>query len=523
MTDTIPDAVYEAAAAAEGPGPQRNGRPAHRAPVHDADLEHLIAHVAVEFPDRVPQLLEHGLDPAHVHQRGPRHIVAAVLDEHRAGRPIDRYTIRGRLPADHADQWLAQVLGREVPTLDAGRLGAWVSELRRLHTARHTDDILDRATRARDQGLPLEHLQEILAELHQLDAGPGDQPTTATSWRPIDMADALRGEGPPAADLWHHHRGHCLLYAGRTHAFFGASESLKSWAAQAAAAEVLTGGGHVLYIDYEDDQEGVAARLTALGVPADVILDRLAYIRPDEPLMDQRDAYTRGGLDFHETLTSRSWQLAVIDGMTDAMTTEALDVNDNADAARFQRRLMRPIADTGAAALAIDHQPKNAGESGRYAIGAQHKLAGLTGAAYRFEAQRPLGRPDGAEPSTGTTKITVSKDRPGYIRGKSPDGVAGILRVTSWPDLRVDVDLVDPADLGDAGADMELAGRILTHLATYDGASANQLELGVQGKAAAIRSTTTWLVGKHWIDVRKEGQAHRHYLTPAGQKELPDA
>jgi hypothetical protein len=348
--------------------------------------------------------------------------------------------------------------------------------------------------------------------------------STPTSWAPIDLTSALRGEGPPSPTIWRHRRGHCLLYPGRTHAFFGASETLKSWAAQAAVVEVLNLGGHVLYIDYEDDQDGVVGRLRALGATEQQILEQLVYIRPDEPLMT-REAYTPGGLDFHQTLRSRSWLLAVIDGMTEAMTTEGLDVNDNADAARFQRRLLRPIADTGAAALAIDHQTKNADTSGRYAIGAQHKLAGLTGAAYRFESERPLGRPDGTDPSIGLTKITVSKDRPGFVRGRSHDGRAGTLRVTSWPDLTIDVELLDNADLGDEGADMEVAGRILKHLATYEGESKSQLEKQLGGNADAVRAARDWLVNKEWIRVHKgdkPGTPHRLFLTDLGRQQVPE-
>lgn len=354
-------------------------------------------------------------------------------------------------------------------------------------------------------------------------AGATGDDDTPSSWAFIDLRAALAGEGPPPPAIWTHAGGHCLLYARRTHAFFGASETLKSWAAQAAVAEVLVAGGHVLYIDFEDDQVGVTARLRALGVTDAQILAQLAYARPDEPLVDNRDRYTRGGLDFHRQLEDRPWQLAVIDGMTEAMTTEHLDVYDNADSARFQRRLMRPIADTGAAALAIDHQAKNTDAAGRFAIGAQHKLAGLTGAAYRFESQRPLGRPQGAEESVGLTKVTVSKDRPGFIRGRSTDGLAGIFRVTSWPDGKVDAELIDPADLGDSGANMELAGRLLTHLATYDGESGNQIEKGVSGNTSEIRATLKWLHGKGWISIEKSGRSHVHTLTDEGRKQVPNA
>lgn len=342
-----------------------------------------------------------------------------------------------------------------------------------------------------------------------------------TSWEPVDVVAELRSGGPPPPDVLTHARGYRLLYAGRTHAFFGPSESLKSWAAQAATAEVLLEGRPVLFIDYEDDAASVGARLVALGVPEDAIAAHLVYVRPNEALVDRQGRWTPAGLRFLELVDERPWALAVLDGMTEAMSTEGLDLNDNADAASFARRILRPLADTGAAVVGIDHQPKNAGETGRYAIGSQHKLAGLTGAAYRFEPERPLGRPAGTEPVTGLSKVTVSKDRPGYVRGRTQDGAVGLFRVTAWPDGKLDADIIDRADLGDEGADMVIAGRVLTHLATYEGASKNQLEESVVGNRDAIRAVTSWMVGKGWIEVRPVGTAHRHYLTDTGRQEVP--
>jgi hypothetical protein len=211
-----------------------------------------------------------------------------------------------------------------------------------------------------------------------------------------------------------------------------------------------------------------------------------------------------------------------VDGITEAMTTEGLEVNENADAATFARRLLRPLADAGAAVVAIDHQPKNAGETGRYALGSQHKLAGLTGAAYRFEPVRPLGRPDGTEEVVGWSKVTVSKDRPGYVRGKSREGNVGLFRVTAWPDGTLDACVIDEADLGDIGADLALAGRVLDYLATYEGAAKGAIESDVTGRAESIRATLRWLEGKRWISIKKEGSAHRHYLTDEGRKEVPE-
>lgn len=339
-----------------------------------------------------------------------------------------------------------------------------------------------------------------------------------TSWEPIDLAAVLAGVTVPGPTLWAHKRGHHLLYAGRTHSFQGQSETLKSWAAQGVVAAELQADADVLYVDYEDDEAGVVNRLLALGVPGPAIAAHLVYVRPDEPLIDRQQRYTRAGLRFAELLEERPWRLGVVDGVTEAMTTEGLEVNDNADAARFARRILRPIADTGAAALAIDHVTKN-GEAGRHAIGAQHKLSGLTGAAFRFEPLRPLSRAVGADPVVGTVKVVVVKDRPGHVRGHSADGTAGILSVTAWPDGGVDVEIVDAADLGDAGADLELAGRLLDYLTTYEGASKNAIEKDVVGKTDALRAALGWLIGKGWVDVRKEGQAHRHYVTELGRTE----
>jgi hypothetical protein len=49
----------------------------------------------------------------------------------------------------------------------------------------------------------------------------------------------------------------------------------------------------------------------------------------------------------------------------------------------------------------------------RFALGGQHKLAGLTGAAYKFTTAKFFTRATGTEPVVGRVIITVEKDRPG--------------------------------------------------------------------------------------------------------------
>ena len=90
---------------------------------------------------------------------------------------------------------------------------------------------------------------------------------TESSWRPVDLTDALAGVDIPAPTMLARTDGIRLVYAGRTHVFAGESESCKSWAAQIGCSQVMGEGGDVLWIDFEDDERGVVARLLALMVP----------------------------------------------------------------------------------------------------------------------------------------------------------------------------------------------------------------------------------------------------------------
>ena len=162
-----------------------------------------------------------------------------------------------------------------------------------------------------------------------------DDGDVSSSWVPIDLTMAVRVEDVEPPSLLGRSDGRCLLYPGRTHAFQGESETLKSWAAQLATVQVVRAGKNVLYIDYEDDERGVVSRLMAMGLEPHQILEHLTYIRPDEPLRTKNDELTVGGNDFCDVLESRAFALAIIDGLTEAMTTEGLDLNSNSDVANL--------------------------------------------------------------------------------------------------------------------------------------------------------------------------------------------
>ncbi|MGP8182099.1 MAG: AAA family ATPase [Acidimicrobiales bacterium] len=346
-----------------------------------------------------------------------------------------------------------------------------------------------------------------------------DDGDVSSSWVPIDLTMAVRVEDVEPPSLLGRSDGRCLLYPGRTHAFQGESETLKSWAAQLATVQVVRAGKNVLYIDYEDDERGVVSRLMAMGLEPHQILEHLTYIRPDEPLRTKNDELTVGGNDFCDVLESRAFALAIIDGLTEAMTTEGLDLNSNSDVATWMRRVPRRVAKTGAAVVAIDHLPKARNNQGRYALGGQHKLAGLTGAAYKFSIRRYLSRAIGSQPGEGRVLITVEKDRPGYVRGWSlgDDHKVGELVVTSYADGGVTAG-IDHVTKG-AITNTDLIARIIDHLTVYDGSSQTKILEVVGGNTVEVRDTLRMMAGPEsgLIEVRKHGQTYQHWLTDAGR------
>jgi hypothetical protein len=341
------------------------------------------------------------------------------------------------------------------------------------------------------------------------------QPLEHSTWSPVDLTDALNGVNVPPPTILARTDGIHLLYPGRTHGFAGESESLKTWAALVAAQQKLRTKTNVLWIDFEDDARGVIARLISMMVPRDLIETHFTYLHPEEPLRNKAGAWTVGGIALDALLASRVWSLIVIDGVTEAMVTEGFDLNSNADIATWSRLLPKRCANTGAAVVMVDHVPKSTDNRGRYAIGGQHKLAGLTGAQYIFDIEKPFSRA-AKEPVTGIVRITVTKDRPGHVRTFTREGVVARLHLTSYPDGGVTAQLCPPDDSTSTTLDMDVANRIVNYLINYPRTSKNALEKELGGNNILLRKTLTSMVAEGWVAVEVRGQSHLHTLTEAG-------
>ena len=319
-----------------------------------------------------------------------------------------------------------------------------------------------------------------------------------------------------------------LLYPGLVHAFNGEPESLKSWAAQVIAAQVLEAGEDVLYVDMEDHPHNVRERLISLGVAKDVVEDpdRFRYIQPSEPL-----SAARGLRTFHYAVLvahlSRRWDLAVIDGVTEAMTGEGLDPLGNTDVAEWMALLPRLVAAmTGAAVVVIDHVTKATEGRGRYAIGAQHKLAGIDGAAYTVTVVQRLRRALGGEPTSGKAQLRIAKDRHGWLRGEVGPGdevVYAVLDLVAYPDGGITARYLPPTDSAATSTPpAALLVEILRHVEVYAGCSGRAIREVIPRRAEDVVAALRWLVDKLWIEVRPVGRAHLHHLTDLGRSELED-
>jgi hypothetical protein len=338
-----------------------------------------------------------------------------------------------------------------------------------------------------------------------------EEPAARRSWRPVDLGPVLDGTYQrPAPTVGHRDDGKGLFYPGRVHVVAAEAEAGKTWFALAAVAEELTAGNACLYLDFEDDEGGIAGRLMTMGCDREAIRKRFAYIRPEDPVGG------RNRTDLEEAIADLSPTLAVIDGVTEAMTLHGLELKDNTDVAAFGRMLPRWIAARGPAAVALDHVVKDREARGGHAIGAVHKLNGLNGAMYMLENKAPFGIG-----LTGLSRVLIRKDRPGQLRRHGIPFRDGLFW---YADLQVrshDEDFAEaslPAAAADGGSGVfrptVVMAKVCKALETASGGlSGNGVEGAVGGRREVVRYAIELLVSEGYVTVEKRGNARLHKLA----------
>jgi hypothetical protein len=237
------------------------------------------------------------------------------------------------------------------------------------------------------------------------------------SWQTVDLEEILAGEWrPPKPVVGQRSDGIGLFYPGKIHTVASETEAGKTWFLLAAAFDEVQQGNSVAYIDFEDDVGGIVGRMLTLQTPHEKLRKYFHYIRPTQSVNSEIHL-----ADLHDTIEAYEPTLAVIDGITEAMTAHGLNPMDNKDIATFGAILPRKLAAMGCATVCLDHVVKNIDARGRYALGGVHKLNGLDGAAYILEGRDPFG-----VGIKGRSAILIAKDRPGQLRrhsAKRKDGL----------------------------------------------------------------------------------------------------
>jgi len=346
--------------------------------------------------------------------------------------------------------------------------------------------------------------QSFLAELNveRKRRRNGNGPTEpSTSWAPVDLAAVLRDgclDEPP--QMLARTDGRCLIYAGKNHVFSGEPEAGKGWAALYAAAERVRAGEHALSVDFEDVATTFAGRMLALGLDEETIAERFHYVQPSEPLEGA------GWSDLQRALTAEP-TIAILDGVTEALVLHGLELKDNSDVAKWLALLPRKLTAAGIAVIQIDHVGRDRETRGRYALGAQHKQAGID-AHYGFDVIEPFGR--GLE---GRVRIMLSKDRYGHVRPHADESKRiAELRLTSHPNERVEIALEPPStESASTFRPTGLMKQVSRAIEDAPGLTKNGIRSAVGGKQDYKDLALELLVAEGYVEARRDGQAHRHY------------
>jgi hypothetical protein len=440
----------------------------------------------------------------------------AIVHLYSRGNPVDALTVAdhlgNRLPSVGGHIILHELIQEGLAVTDA----AYYADLVAKHAAR------DRLTAAAakihqdatsNADIDLDSL--LAAARTELDtiqqAIPGvDQAGPTNTWAPVDFAAVLDGDlSAPVATVLARRDGKHLLYPYAVHSISGEPGSLKTWVALLAIAQELENGNNAALIDFEDRAQSVAARLLQIGVDPQVLRDpvRWRYVRPDAAI----DATGTTHLD----QAVADCTIAVIDGVTEAMSMHGWSINDNDDVAAYVMKLPRRIADRGPAVLQIDHVTKDSETRGRYAIGGQHKLASITGTAMKAIKVRSGGRGE-----HGVIKVVLDKDKHGDV---GPDGhTIAEFHLDDTSEGQTFAWLDHPTTSTDEEGHFRptvLMERVSTFLLATPGASSMAaIQRGVKGKAESIVDAVDALIREGHIRTEPgpRGATLHHLVTSFG-------
>ena len=331
------------------------------------------------------------------------------------------------------------------------------------------------------------------------------KPPRFTDFKPI-VESGFKRETPSVCEAM---PGRCLLYPGRLNEFHGESGIGKTNISLAIASRIMEAGGIVLFLDPEDNPQGIAQRFIALGGNPDHLLTRFKYVHNPEP------ADYPGLIEW----AKRHKPTAVfLDGMAEALVAEGYNEDKAEDVLPFLRQRIRPFADAGAAVVIADHVAKNKESRGRNPRGSGGKLGRYDGCAYVVELIKAYS------PTTaGAVRLIIAKDRNGGV-GHVGERIAE-LHFTPDEDGKTLVHFTAPAESGKAFLPTGLMEKISRFVESCDLApSKNAIQQGVIGKNDYKRQAIAALVQHGFFKEEKIGSGlHYTSLKPFRENQFSKA
>jgi hypothetical protein len=365
-------------------------------------LEKAVVGTALLNPQQFTDLAEI-IAPGMLRHAPARRVWDLLTQRIAAGEPTDYVALQLAMPEED----LKRIGGPPVfATLGHCSVGdaRWHAEqLQQLHVREQLAAQLRGALVRVEQEKDINGALAVVSDLETYVSAPGSAPE---DWEEVDLGPVLDGTRKPLLPtVGARDDGAGLFYPGRVNGVQGESEAGKSWVALVSCLVEINRGNHVYYLDFEDSEEGVVDRLLLIGAVPDAIRARFHYIRPGSTPNPNVLRTVARRVEEHQAT------LVVLDGVTEAMTLIGLELKENSEIAKFGRLLLRPLADTGAAVVTLDHVVKSAETRGRYALGGVHKLNAVNGVQYTLEAVHPFG-----VNTEGRSRLRVAKDRPAQVR-----------------------------------------------------------------------------------------------------------
>ncbi len=435
------------------------------------------------------------------------HRVGKKPNGHTIAEVIERDTLLSRIAKEAAaaeglPDWQSYLAGVDISLINNPAGGEIVTE--------YLADITEAAGRRKDAeiGKKLANAEISRADAMEALAGiesAGARPPRFADFKPI-LEGGFKREMPSVCEAM---PGKFLLYAGRINEFHGESGIGKTNISLAIAARIMEAGGVVLFLDPEDNPQGIAQRFVALGGNPDHLLSRFKYVHNPEP------SDYPGLIEWSKR---EKPQAVFLDGMAEALVADGYNENKAEDVLPFLRLRVRPFADAGAAVVLADHVAKNEESRGRNPRGSGGKIGRYDGAVYVVELVKAY-----SPETAGAVRLIIAKDRNGGV-GHVWQRIAELHFAPGEVGI-TQVSFSLPNDSGKPFMPTTLMEKVSMFVESCDLApSKNAIEHAIHGRNEFKRQAISFLVQLGYLKEEKDGRGlHYSSAKPFREKQFSKA